>query len=29
VALREVLNALDPAHARGTLCTPVAPLVGG
>jgi triacylglycerol esterase/lipase EstA (alpha/beta hydrolase family) len=29
VALREVLNALDPAHARGTLCTPVAPLIGG
>jgi triacylglycerol esterase/lipase EstA (alpha/beta hydrolase family) len=29
VALREVLNALDPAHARGTICTPIAPLVGG
>jgi triacylglycerol esterase/lipase EstA (alpha/beta hydrolase family) len=29
VALREVLNALDPAHARGTLCTPVPPLIGG
>ncbi len=29
VALREVLNALDPANARGTLCTPVPPLTGG
>ena len=29
VALREVLNALDPANARGTLCTPIAPLLGG
>lgn len=29
VALREVLNALDPAHARSTLCTPVPPLIGG
>jgi triacylglycerol esterase/lipase EstA (alpha/beta hydrolase family) len=29
VALREVLNALDPAHARGTICTPVAPVLGG
>lgn len=29
VALREVLNALDPAHKKGTLCTPVLPLVGG
>ncbi|MFT4049840.1 MAG: alpha/beta fold hydrolase [Solirubrobacterales bacterium] len=29
VALREVLNALDPAHAHGTLCTPVPPLIGG
>ena len=29
VALREVLNALDPARARGTLCTAVLPLVGG
>ncbi|MGH2906546.1 MAG: esterase/lipase family protein [Solirubrobacterales bacterium] len=29
VALREVLNALDPTHARSTVCTPVPPLVGG
>lgn len=29
VALREVLNALDPAHARNTICTPVLPLIGG
>jgi triacylglycerol esterase/lipase EstA (alpha/beta hydrolase family) len=29
IALRDVLNALDPAHARGTLCTPILPLVGG
>jgi triacylglycerol esterase/lipase EstA (alpha/beta hydrolase family) len=29
VALREVLNALDPAHAKSTICTPVPPLVGG
>ncbi|HEY4096573.1 MAG TPA: alpha/beta fold hydrolase [Baekduia sp.] len=26
---REVLNALDPAHARSALCTPIVPLVGG
>jgi hypothetical protein len=24
-----VLNALDPAHARSALCTPIVPLVGG
>lgn len=29
VALREVLNALDPANARGTLCTPIRPILGG
>lgn len=29
VALREVLNALDPAHARGTICTVVLPFLGG
>lgn len=29
VALREVLNALDPANARGTLCTYVPPVIGG
>ncbi|MBJ7348541.1 MAG: alpha/beta fold hydrolase [Thermoleophilaceae bacterium] len=29
VALNEVLNALDPAHAHGTSCTPVWPLIGG
>lgn len=29
VALRDVLNALDPAHARAPLCTPVLPIVGG
>jgi triacylglycerol esterase/lipase EstA (alpha/beta hydrolase family) len=29
IALRDVLNALDPAHAAGTVCTPVAPGVGG
>lgn len=29
VALREMLNALDPAHARGTLCTVVRPILGG
>jgi triacylglycerol esterase/lipase EstA (alpha/beta hydrolase family) len=26
---RNVLNALDPANARGTLCTPIVPAVGG
>jgi triacylglycerol esterase/lipase EstA (alpha/beta hydrolase family) len=26
---REVLNALDPAHAASTLCTPILPAVGG
>lgn len=26
---REVLNALDPAHASSTLCTPIVPSVGG
>jgi triacylglycerol esterase/lipase EstA (alpha/beta hydrolase family) len=26
---RNVLNALDPAHASGTLCTPILPAVGG
>ena len=29
IALRDVLNALDPAHARGTLCSPVVAAVGG
>jgi triacylglycerol esterase/lipase EstA (alpha/beta hydrolase family) len=29
VVSREVLNALDPANARSTLCTPVLPSVGG
>jgi triacylglycerol esterase/lipase EstA (alpha/beta hydrolase family) len=29
VALREVLNALDPAHARSTVCTLIPPLIGG
>lgn len=29
IAARDVLNALDPAHATGTLCTPVLPAVGG
>lgn len=29
VALRDVLNALDPAHARAPVCTPVLPVVGG
>jgi triacylglycerol esterase/lipase EstA (alpha/beta hydrolase family) len=29
VALRDVLNALDPAHARSPLCSPVLPIVGG
>ena len=26
---REVLNALDPATARSTLCTPIVPAIGG
>jgi triacylglycerol esterase/lipase EstA (alpha/beta hydrolase family) len=26
---REVLNALDPAHASSTICTPIVPAVGG
>lgn len=29
IALRDVLNALDPAHARSAVCTFVAPLEGG
>lgn len=29
IALRDVLNALDPAHAVAPLCTPVLPVVGG
>ncbi|HEY6762714.1 MAG TPA: alpha/beta fold hydrolase [Baekduia sp.] len=29
VAARDVLNALDPAHAQSTLCTPIVPAVGG
>lgn len=29
VALRDVLNALDPADTRAPLCTPVLPVVGG
>jgi triacylglycerol esterase/lipase EstA (alpha/beta hydrolase family) len=29
VALRDVLNALDPAHARAPSCGPVLPIVGG
>ncbi len=29
VALRDVLNALDPAHAQGPSCGPVLPVVGG
>ena len=29
IALRDVLNALDPAHAAGASCTRVAPGVGG
>jgi len=29
IALREVLNALDPEHASSTECTPVAPFFGG
>ncbi|MCW3024277.1 MAG: lipase [Conexibacter sp.] len=26
---RQMLNALDPAHAKSTLCTPIVPAVGG
>jgi triacylglycerol esterase/lipase EstA (alpha/beta hydrolase family) len=29
VALRDVLNALDPAHSRPAVCSPVLPIVGG
>jgi triacylglycerol esterase/lipase EstA (alpha/beta hydrolase family) len=29
IAARDVLNALDPAHAQGTLCTPIVAAVGG
>ncbi|HEY1711405.1 MAG TPA: hypothetical protein VGG07_00790 [Solirubrobacteraceae bacterium] len=29
IALREMLNALDPAHARVPACVPIAPVVGG
>jgi len=29
VALHDVLNALDPAHATPTLCVPVFPVLGG
>jgi triacylglycerol esterase/lipase EstA (alpha/beta hydrolase family) len=29
IALRDVLNALDPAHARRPFCSPVLPFVGG
>jgi triacylglycerol esterase/lipase EstA (alpha/beta hydrolase family) len=29
IALRDVLNALDPAHAHAAACTPVLPLEGG
>ncbi len=29
IALNDVLNALDPAHARSTLCTPVVAGIGG
>jgi len=29
IALGDVLNALDPAHAQGTICTPVAAGIGG
>lgn len=29
IALQEMLNALDPTHARNPSCTPVAPLLGG
>jgi hypothetical protein len=26
---RQMLNALDPANAKSTLCTPIVPAVGG
>jgi triacylglycerol esterase/lipase EstA (alpha/beta hydrolase family) len=29
IALREMLNALDPAHAQAPACVPIAPVVGG
>ncbi|HEY2636523.1 MAG TPA: lipase, partial [Solirubrobacteraceae bacterium] len=29
IALRDVLNALDPAHATAPVCSPVAPFEGG
>lgn len=29
VALRDVLNALDPAHAVAPSCSPVLPILGG
>jgi triacylglycerol esterase/lipase EstA (alpha/beta hydrolase family) len=29
IALQDVLNGLDPAHARQPACTPVLPLLGG
>jgi triacylglycerol esterase/lipase EstA (alpha/beta hydrolase family) len=29
IALREMLNALDPAEAQAPACVPIAPLVGG
>lgn len=29
IALRDVLNALDPAHAVAPRCVPVAPVLGG
>jgi triacylglycerol esterase/lipase EstA (alpha/beta hydrolase family) len=29
IVARDVLNALDPAHARAPLCTPILPAVGG
>ncbi len=29
IADQDVLNALDPAHAKGTICTPIVPGVGG
>jgi triacylglycerol esterase/lipase EstA (alpha/beta hydrolase family) len=29
IALQDVLNALDPAHAAAPACTPVAPVLGG
>jgi triacylglycerol esterase/lipase EstA (alpha/beta hydrolase family) len=29
IALREMLNALDPSHAQTPACVPIAPVVGG